>query len=454
MTFAYASDQFPYGWSSETSASYRGSVDVSTSKHNLSGGGSLIVFNDGPIDQLVFPYLPLSGLHIFPFTQPEIYVAFADHSSQLFKDTKLPWPLPLLSDWTYIDSFISFPDGTIPGGSSRRVYFSIDEMTAVAAPTQPPTPTPTPTPGDQEPPTLALAAPVESVTSTRWTSFTVRGTASDNVRPTRLEYRVQPPRGNYTKWVRGTLTGTGKSRSWSQAVDLPTEGAWRVRVRVADAAGNWSESVARTIVVDRMRPTVVVTSPTTASTPLRTARFTLRGTVTDDRAPDALEYRVQRPGGSYTKWQRGTLTGAKKTRSWSQAVDLPTEGAWRVRVRGVDAAGNRSAAVTRTAVVDRTAPTVVVSTPRSDKVATSLARYTLEGTVSDNVTAVRMEFRVRPPAGSYGKWEVSNLSGSSAEKSWARQVRVNALGEWRVQIRAADRAGNVSAARTITINRL
>jgi hypothetical protein len=309
-------------------------------------------------------------------------------------------------------------------------------------------------PADQEPPIIAVAAPAESVTSTRSTSFTLRGTARDNVRPTRLEYRVQPPGGNYTKWVRGTLTGSGKNRSWSQTVELPAEGSWRVQVRVADAAGNRSAAATRTLVVDRTRPTVAVTSPTTASTPIRTARFTLRGTATDDRAPDVLEYRVQRPGGSYTKWQRGTLTGTKKTRSWSQAVEVPVEGLWRVQVRAVDGAGNRSAAVTRTAVVDRTAPTVVVSSPRRDTVSTSRVRYNLEGTASDNVTAVRLDFRVRPPGGSYGKWEASHLSGSAAGKSWARQVRVNALGEWRVQIRAADRAGNVSAARTITINRL
>jgi hypothetical protein len=211
---------------------------------------------------------------------------------------------------------------------------------------------PQPTPADQEPPTLVLASPVENVTSTRLTSFTLRGTTSDNVRPTRLEYRVQPPAGNYTKWQRGTLTGTGKSRSWSQAVDLPTEGAWRVQVRVADAAGN------------------------------------------------------------------------------------------------------RSVVVTRTIVVDRTRPVVMVSTPSGGRVSTSKARFTLKGTASDNMTAVRLDFRVRRPGGSYGAWEALTLSGSAIQKSWERQVSVNALGEWRVQIRTADRAGNVSGARTIIINRL
>jgi hypothetical protein len=133
-TFVYRSDQLPFYTSGTTVSEYRSSVDVSTSKHNLSGGGSLRVHNNAPSDELIFPYLPLSGLQISPFNQPEIYVNFVDQSAEIFENANLPWPIPLLSDWTYISSFISFEDGTVPGGSSRRVYFSIDEMTVTQVP--------------------------------------------------------------------------------------------------------------------------------------------------------------------------------------------------------------------------------------------------------------------------------------------------------------------------------
>jgi len=204
---------------------------------------------------------------------------------------------------------------------------------------------------------------------------------------------------------------------------------------------------------DKQPPTLALAAPLKSVTATRLRSFTLRGTARDNVRLTRLEYRVQPPGSSYTKWQRGTLTGTGKNRSWSQAIDLPTEGAWRVQVRVADAAGNRSAVVTRRFVVDRTRPVMVVSTPSRNRVSTSGSRYTLKGTASDNVTAVRLDFRVRRPGGSYGAWETLSLSGSAAEKSWTRRVGLDARGEWRVQIRAADRAGNLSGARTIIINR-
>jgi len=308
---------------------------------------------------------------------------------------------------------------------------------------------------DRIAPTLTVDAPATNGVLTKGDHFMVRGTAADNITPTRLNYRLREPGASaYGKWQRGKLQGSGPVRPWDLRLPLDAEGSWRVQVRVADAAGNLSAAVTRTIVVDRTRPTVAVTSPTTASTPIRTERFTLRGTVSDDVAPGGVEYQVQPPGGRYGGWSAGTVTGKKKTRNWSQAIEMRDEGLWRVRVRAVDEAGNRSVPVTRSAVVDRTPPQVVVRTPAKAKVSIKAARYTLEGEATDNVAVGHVELRVQPPGESdYRAWQKVTVKGSSVARTWSRELGVNKRGEWKVQIRAADQAGNASRPATITINR-
>jgi hypothetical protein len=66
-----------------------------------------------------------------------------------------------------------------------------------------------------------------------------------------------------------------------------------------------------------------------------------------------------------------------------------------------------------------------------------------------------MQFRVKPPRGSYPKnWTTVNLPSSNAKtKSWTHSVNLNRKGDWAVQLRALDRRGNASAVQTITIRR-
>lgn len=105
--------------------------------------------------------------------------------------------------------------------------------------------------------------------------------------------------------------------------------------------------------------------------------------------------------------------------------------------------------------VDRTRPTLVVSVPRRASAATKSSRFTLQGTARDNVSPTKIQFKIRPPKGSYPQgWTTVNLPRGSAQiKNWSRPINLTRKGTWNVQIRALDARNNLSAVKTISIVR-
>jgi hypothetical protein len=110
---------------------------------------------------------------------------------------------------------------------------------------------------------------------------------------------------------------------------------------------------------------------------------------------------------------------------------------------------------TPTPVIDRTPPKLNIASPKRSSVTTKARRFTLRGTARDNVTPTRIQFKVRPPRGSYPKnWTTVSLpKGNAKTKGWSRRVNVNRKGDWAVQIRVLDARSNASPTRTIIIRR-
>ncbi len=109
----------------------------------------------------------------------------------------------------------------------------IPTTTPMPTPIPTPTPTPTPTPApDTTPPSIAIDSPTNGQTFTSST-ITVNGTASDNIRLSKVEVRV----GSGT-WV--TASGTS---SWNTSVTL-SSGSNTIYVRAIDTSGNLKETSA------------------------------------------------------------------------------------------------------------------------------------------------------------------------------------------------------------------
>ena len=115
---------------------YASHAEVFTNGYQLIGDGPLIIQNNVPFDEAIFAYIPMSGLTIAPFQTPQLYVNFIDYSSSIFQGNGLPRQFPSLSQWDETYTFISYEDAA--ANMSRRVNFSIDQMSVTPAPSAAP----------------------------------------------------------------------------------------------------------------------------------------------------------------------------------------------------------------------------------------------------------------------------------------------------------------------------
>jgi hypothetical protein len=158
-------------------------------------------------------------------------------------------------------------------------------------------------------------------------------------------------------WV--TATGT---ESWSLPIELGS-GDVQVRTRATDRAGNVEvPSVATTLLVDRVNPTVSLDALARAIAPTRDAAsgellVGLSGTVADAGSGVAgVEVNVSASGSpvSPTAWQSATVTSGV----WSLDYRMPTSvfevsGSYTMRVRATDVAGNHTADAAASAAPSR-----------------------------------------------------------------------------------------------------
>lgn len=103
---------------------------------------------------------------------------------------------------------------------------------------------------------------------------------------------------------------------------------------------------------------------------------------------------------------------------------------------------------------DTQAPSLFVADPPRPMV-TFGTSYTLQGSALDNVSPVGLQVRVwAPNASGYSAWSKTSLLGTAKSKRWTYRLPMqNSTGQWLVQVRALDAAGNSSRVETASITR-
>ena len=217
--------------------------------------------------------------------------------------------------------------------------------------------------------------------------------------------------GACTPAVTTTLTGT----AWSAGA-IAADGEYRLRVTAADRLLNTSGIGEFIYLLDRVSPTISVNpiSPAVVSSTL-----TVRWLSSDDRS--GLDAHIFWVGP--ISW-----TVAGTAQSWSGSLAALDEGTYTITVRAVDRAGNAADAVGGTVTVDRTPPVILSSAV--DWAPAQSAAFTATAVVGD-ATGV-----------SWCEWRAGPVTGVTTETVWAASLA--AQGEYTVEVRCADPAGNVS----------
>lgn len=104
---------------------------------------------------------------------------------------------------------------------------------------------------DRGAPRLRVKWPKRSTLSTKQRQITLKGSASDNIKLSRLQYRLKGPYNRkFGKWKQLPLSGDPNRQDWVLPVALPARGTWLVQVRSRDAVGYSSPSRFLTITRD------------------------------------------------------------------------------------------------------------------------------------------------------------------------------------------------------------
>ena len=274
---------------------------------------------------------------------------------------------------------------------------------------------------DGQGPTLTIAAPASS-SSTTAVTMAMNGSAGDEVAVTQVTW-ISDRGGS------GTASGT---TAWSIAAVALKSGANVIAVTAHDAAGNKTTKTVTVTLTDAVAPVIAIATPTAADTHMTTAATTALG----GTASDAF-------GVSDVRWSndRGGSGVAVGTTSWSIAGLPLAPGANVITVTASDAAGHTSTdRITVTS--DGRAPTLAIASPAVSPHLTRAGTVTLTGTASDEVALAQVTWTSN--RGGSGRasgttnWSIANLS---------LQNGVNVI-----TVVAEDAAGNRTTA-TVSVNR-
>jgi hypothetical protein len=274
-------------------------------------------------------------------------------------------------------------------------------------------------------PAVTIATPTsQSTHSTPQATVALGGTASDDFGVTEVTW-VNDRGGS------GTASGT---TSWSIASVALQSGANTITVTARDASGQTGTDAIVVTRTDGDKPTVTISSPTSADAhSTTTAALTLGGTAADEFGVAQVTWANSRGGA-------GTATG---TTAWSAAGITLQPGSNVLTVTARDNSGNTATDTLTVTLTDSTAPTISIAVPTdAPSYSTLNATVALGGTASDlfGVTEVR--------------WTSDRGVSGAATGTTAWSVASVALspGANVVTVTARDAAGQ-SASDTVTITR-
>ena len=203
-------------------------------------------------------------------------------------------------------------------------------------------------------------------------------------------------------------------------------------------------------------------------------KFTIAASTTARHGPAAIRFRsrpVVRTAASkfFGPWSAETLPGDRLKKSWQKEFPSPEEGIWQFEIVADDIKGGRSKGEIFQVLVDHTKPGLYVDPEYGVNATGSEGAYAVETIVYEDTKGpinyedfsgpARVEYRLKPPgAKTFGKWQRVSVGAPDQYANWPSveltiPVTLAPLvrGEWTMELRAVDRAGNIGEARPLGI---
>jgi PKD repeat protein len=341
-------------------------------------------------------------------------------------------------------------------------------------------------------PTASISGPSGVVPST---TFTVNGTASDDIGVQSIGYTVRDANNRYLQ-DDGSATATynqfsiepdvpgGVSTTWSVEITVPYEGEWKMQVTPRDTAGQSSlDTIDRTWIVSSsgIEPSVAITTPAvmnppTAAAPLTVAPgspMTFSGTASDDENLNAVEIQLRNSAtrealasdGTWgvdvqSGWYRITpqnLNAASVNWSYTTPFNL-RPGTYSFSVRAVDDVGlstsstNQGRLTVNCQIAGDVPPNGLIS-PSGTVTGVQVLHLDLAGTATDDfgVESVRVSIEDRDTnrflqpngtmAASFATRDAVLETPGGTTTNWTLPVDLPTEGDWAITVFAFDTSG-------------
>jgi RHS repeat-associated protein len=238
----------------------------------------------------------------------------------------------------------------------------------------------------------------------------------------------------------GVAADGGFSLPVGLALDGSADGTHVVKFRATDKAGNVSDLIPVSFVLDATAPMLVIVSPSSGSS--SRSNVTVVGKITDNLSGIAQLLAQVDAGASnpVVLDQDGNYSFTTQ-----MPVDGSADGTHTVRLQGADKAGNLSTAATLQFVLDTLAPTVTITSPLEGTFGQN--NVTVAGQAVDSSSGVaRLEAQM--DSGSFADVTIDGTGRFSFPTTFP--LDGSADGIHTVNLRATDGLGNVSAPVTVT----
>jgi peptidoglycan/xylan/chitin deacetylase (PgdA/CDA1 family) len=303
---------------------------------------------------------------------------------------------------------------------------------------------------DKVAPTVVVDTPSAGTTSTSRvvTVAGTAGTAAGDAGSVSVEVYAGPQAtGSPAATLDAPVGGNGR---WSVDTGNLADGTYTVVARQSDEAGNSGSSSPVGFAVDASGPAVVITQPG-AGVRLDVEAPAITGTA-GTGAGDAGQVSVTVYAGVGTSGQVVESVGSVVAGdgSWSVQPALLGEGTYTAQATQGDSAGNTGTSNTVSFVIDRSAPSVSVSSPTAGASSTSSTPTVSgsAGTAAGDAATVTVELYAGPTAdGAAAQSLTATVAGNG---SWSVSPAALSDGTWTVQARQSDDLGHAGTSGAVT----
>ncbi|MGC2423133.1 MAG: Ig-like domain-containing protein [Nitrospirota bacterium] len=286
------------------------------------------------------------------------------------------------------------------------------------------------------------------------TSFTFTGSASDGNGSGVQKVEISTDGGSTWKGPQDGVTygGGGSWKEWTYTWTVPADGAYLIKSRATDNAGNLEDAGAGiTAIVDNTAPVSAITLPSPGAA-LSGAVMTIGGTANDAGYGVKIVQVLLPVSGSWVDAVDTSGDGSWST--WRVSTIMPADGGYTLQSRAIDYSNIREAPLAGVNItVDNAEPSSAISSPK-DGALISGSELSVTGTAIDNSGLGINKVQVLSPVA--GNWvDAYDTSGNGSWSSWSYSTTMPADGKYTLQSRAGDNLGNIEtpgAGNNITVD--